>query len=181
VRRALLALVFVAAAGGAAHADMVPHGRLALVGGGRGHLGELSSEYGAGLMYGVQAAWEPMKDHQKLGYVLVWDVLFGWFGNDSAAITGTLDEVEMSFGARLRYATGDDPKATFLLGGGGSLLRANIELPPRDKRAYGAGYGAIGMELLVGGKVLTSLEFRYGLIGDGPQELTLLATAGFGI
>jgi hypothetical protein len=178
--RVLVALALVMLTTASARADVMPKGRLAAIGGIRNGTQSLNDAFGMGAVYGVEASWEPLGDRQKLGYAILWNVLFCNFGSDPAAITGSLDEVEMNLGARLRFAP-RDPARTLFLGGGAALLRANAPLPPDDKRAYIGGFGGFGVEQLAFGKALITLEFRYGLIGNGPGSLSVLLGIGFGV
>jgi hypothetical protein len=179
VRPALLALALVAAAAAPARADQVPSGRMSLIGGLRTGTGSLDDAFGLGGLYGVEAAWEPLPDGQKLGYAVVWGLLRGDFGSDPAAITGELDILEMSLGARLRFAP-KVPTQSVFLGGGGAVLRANTPLPPDQRRDYVGGYLGGGVELKLW-KLMTTLEGRYGLLGAGPGSFSVQVGVGFGV
>jgi hypothetical protein len=167
-------------ASGTARADEMPKGRMAAAFGIRNGTEALGSDFGLGVLYGVQAAWEPMPDGSRIGYAIQWEVLRGDFGNDPAAITGGLEILEMSLGARLRFAP-QDPARTLFLGGGGSLLRSNAPLPPDEKRNYAGGFAGLGLEQLVYRRALLTLEVRYGLIGNGPGSLSVVLGVGFGV
>jgi hypothetical protein len=182
VRRLVLAVavIVLATATTPARADVMPKGRIAAIGGLRNGTGSLNDAFGIGFLYGIEAAWEPMRDGQRLGYVVAWDVLFANFGSDPAAITGSLDEVEMNFGLRLRFAPRETARSLFL-GTGAAVLRANVPLPPDDKRSYIGAFVGFGLEQLALGKALVTLELRYGLIGNGPGALSVLLGVGFGV
>lgn len=173
---AALALVGLAAP---AHADTMPSGRLAGVGGIRTGTSSLGDAFGLGVLYGIEASWEPMPDGRRLGYAVHWNVLFGDFGSDPAAITGELDILEMNLGARLRLAP-QDPATSIFLGAGAALLRANAPLPPDDERTYVGGFGGLGVEQLAWRRALVTLELRYGVIG-GPGSISVLLGVGFGV
>lgn len=179
MRPALLALALVAAAAAPARADQVPSGRMALVGGIRTGTGSLDDAFGLGGLYGVEAAWEPLPDGRKLGYAIVWGFLRGDFGSDPAAITGELDVLEMSLGARLRFAP-REPTRSMFLGGGAAVLRANTPLPPDQRRDYVGGFIGVGVEQKLW-KLMTTLEVRYGLLGGGPGSLSVQVGVGFGV
>lgn len=178
--RAALAVAALLLATTPARADTMPSGRLSLVGGVRNGTGALGDAFGLGAMYGVEASWEPMRDGQRVGYAIHWNVLLGDFGADMAAITGGLDILEMSLGARLRFAPADTARTIFL-GGGAATLRANAPLPPTDDRSYLGGFAGLGVEQLAWKRALVTVELRYGLIGPGPESLTFLLGVGFGI
>ena len=162
-----------------AAADPVPSGRLSAVGGIRTGTGSLDDSFGLGALYGIEAAWEPLPEGRRLGYGIHWNVLFGDFGSDPAAITGDLDILEMGLGARLRIAPADPARSLFL-GGGVALLRANAPLPPDDERSYIGGFAGLGIEQLAWSRALLTLELRYGLFG-GPGSLSVLLGVGFGV
>ncbi len=159
--------------------DGPPDGKLALVGGLRSGTGALGDAFGLGYLWGVEASWQPMKEGQRIGYAVHWDVLFGGFGADAQAITGGLDILEMNLGVRLRLAPERGGRAIYL-GGGGALLRSNEPLPPDDERSYYGGFGALGVEQLTG-SLQISVELRYGLIGAGPGSISFMLGIGFGI
>ena len=177
--RALVVLALVIALPAPARADVMPSGRLSGVGGIRTGTQSLDDAFGLGVMYGIEAAWEPMPDGRRISYALHWNVLFGDFGADPAAITGELDILEMGLGARLRLAP-RDPARSLFLGGGAALLRANAPLPPDDKRSYVGGFAGLGLEQLAWKRALLTFELRYGLIG-GPGSVSVLLGVGFGV
>ena len=178
MRAALVVLVLVGTAA-PARADVMPSGRLSAVGGIRTGTQSLDDAFGLGVLYGIEAAWEPMPDGRRISYALHWNVLFGDFGADPAAITGELDILEMGLGARLRLAP-SDPARSMFLGGGAALLRANAPLPPDDERSYLGGFVGLGLEQLAWKRALLTFELRYGLIG-GPGSVSVLLGVGFGV
>ncbi len=179
MRRVALALVLVAASVTTAAAEPVPSGRLSLLLGLRTGTGSLRDDFGFGALYGMEAAWEPLRPGQPLGYVIHWSVLFATYGSDAAAITGELDTLEMNLGVRLRMAP-KTPSRSLFLGGGGSLLRASTPLPPDDRRDYVGGYVGAGGEALWKGLLFTA-ETRFGLIGAGPGSVSVLIGIGKGV
>jgi hypothetical protein len=179
MRAAVVVLVLVAALAAPARADVMPSGRLSAVGGIRTGTQSLDDAFGLGVMYGIEAAWEPMPDGRRLGYAIHWNVLFGDFGADPAAITGELDILEMGLGLRLRIAP-RDPTRSLFLGGGAALLRANAPLPPDDERSYLGGFAGVGLEQLAWKRALLTFEIRYGLFG-GPGSVSVLLGVGFGV
>jgi len=177
MRPLVVAAILMAA--GAAEAQKLPKSRIAGLIGIRNGTRALGSDFGLGFLYGVQAAWEPMIAGSRFGYAIQWEVVRGNFGSDPAAITGSLDILEMSASARLRFAP-TDPARTVFLGGGGALLRGNAPLPPDDERSYAGGFAGFGLEQLAYGALMT-VEVRYGLIGDGPGALSVMLSLGAGI
>lgn len=174
---AVVAAVLLVAA--PARADTMPSGRLAAVGGIRTGTTSLDDIFGLGVLYGVEASWEPMPDGRHVSYALHWNVLFGDYGADAAAITGELDILEMGLGARIRFAPADPARSMFI-GGGAAILRANAPLPPDDQRSYIGGFGGLGFETLAWRRALLTLELRYGVIG-GPASISVLLGVGFGV
>jgi hypothetical protein len=179
VRSALFALALTAAHAPPARADEVPSGRLAGVVGIRTGTGSLDDHFGLGGVYGVEAAWEPLPEGRRVGYAIVWGLLRGDFGSDPAAITGQLDIIELSLGARLRFAP-REPARSLFIGGGGALLRANTPLPPDQRRDYAGGFVGFGVEQRIW-KLMMTLEVRYGLLGTGPGLLSVQLGAGIGV
>ncbi len=178
--RAIATLAVLLGLAAPAVADTVPSGRISAIVGLRNGTGGLDDSFGLGVMYGVEAAWEPLRDEQKLGYVIHWNVLFGNFGSDPAAITGSLDILEMNLGARLRIAP-KDPARTLFIGGGAALFRANAPLPPSNERSYVGGFAGFGVEQLAWSRALLTLEIRYGIIGPGPNSVSVLLGVGLGV
>jgi len=179
MRGAVIVLLVALAAPARAHADVMPSGRLSGVGGLRTGTQSLDDAFGMGVLYGIEASWEPMPDGRRISYGIHWNVLFGNFGSDPAAITGSLDVLEMALGARLRLAP-SDPSRSLFLGGGAALLRANAPLPPDDERSYLGGFVGLGLEQLAWARSLVTFELRYGLFG-GPGSLSALLGVGFGV
>lgn len=163
-----------------AAADIVPSGRISALVGLRNGTRSLDDAYGLGVLYGVEAAWEPLRDTQKVGYVIHWNVLFGDFGADSAAITGSLSILEMNLGVRLRVAP-RDPARTLFVGGGAALFRSNAPVAPLDERSYFGGFAGFGVEQLAFRRALVTLEIRYGIIGTGPNAVSVLLGVGLGV
>lgn len=179
MRALAIALLVGLAPLASAHADTMPSGRLAGVGGIRTGTSSLDDAFGLGVLYGIEASWEPMPDGRRIGYAIHWNVLFGDFGSDPAAITGELDILEMNLGARVRLAP-RDPATSLFFGGGAAVLRANAPLPPDDERSYVGGFGGVGVEQLAWRRAVVTLELRYGVIG-GPGSISVLLGVGFGV
>ena len=194
-RACALGLVFIALAGPArpARAETIPSGKLSMVVGVRNGLGELSDAYGLGQIFGIEAAWQPMRETQRVGFALDWGVtwvnfnpLFGYGDPDPASITGRLDLLELSAGARLRIA----PTGTFgrylTVGGGASVLRSNVPLPPQDDRSYIAPFASAGVDIhshLLWGRVMYSVEVRYSgfsFVANDPDWLSFQLGFGWG-
>lgn len=180
-RIGVAALAMALAAPGSAVAEELPAGKFGVVAGLRQGLGALSDNFGVGLLYGVQAGWQPTRAASPWSFGIEWSWLRGNLGaDDPATIDGGLAIIEMSTGLRVRRLFGSQGAPQFLVVGvGGSLLRTNIPIPPDTERTYAGAYASAGFELYVGGTYLVTLEARYGLIA-GPGSLSALASFSFG-
>lgn len=136
--------------------------------------------YGQARLVGLEAAWEPLSPGQRLGYAIHWNVLWGDYGADEAALTGELDVVELALGARLRLIPAGDTRRSLFLGGGVALLRANNPLPPDDAKDYVGGFAGGGISQFVADRLVLTMELRYGLLGAGPGSLSVLVGVGLG-
>jgi hypothetical protein len=175
----------VVAAPAAARAQDPPDGRMALVLGVQTGTGAVASDYGIGHLIGVEAAYQPMAEGQRLGFDVHWTVLFGGFewplglGSDAASLTGGVETVHLQLGGRVRVPLRQ--RATIgYLGLGASLLRSNEPLPPDPARGYLGGYVGLGVQLEAAGLTL-STEVRRDMILDGPALLSFVIGVGFGV
>src|SRR6516165_67683 len=134
MRALVLAMVLALAARVAA--DPLPSGMIGPVLGGRQGVGPVEPQFGLGAVLGVEAGWQPMRQQQRVGYALRWRTLFsGYWSADATNVAGDLRVIEMDFGAYARFALGGQARYVDL-GGGWSVLRANVPLPPDDHRVY---------------------------------------------
>jgi hypothetical protein len=180
---ALAAITAITATAPRAAADALPSGTLGFIGGGRQGTGAASATFGLGLLWGVEAGWQPMTTAQRVGWAVRWRVLFsGYLSGQSNNLAGALRAVEVESGAGVRVALRPGLLRYLDLGGGVSLLRSNVPLlPPSTRRAYVGPYASIGLEQYVGTSVLLTFEFRIGLIGTGPSTLSAIGGIKFGI
>lgn len=179
----LLVLAGVAALPAPAHAqredEALPAGRIGVNLGVRQGLGRLGNEFGVGMLGGIEAGYHPTRLDQRLSPGVFWAVRRSWFGDDEASIAGSLDLIELDFGARLRMAQELGAPRFLVLGAGASVLRTNVPLPPDDRRNYVGPYVSLGFEFFAG-RVLFGVDARYGLIALGPGSLSWTLSASLG-
>jgi hypothetical protein len=165
---------------GAGDVDELPAGKFGLVAALRQNVGELGNQYAFGWLWGVQAGYQPTRHGQAFSFGVDWSALFGRFYASQPGIADDpLMVVEMSFGARVRTALGEEAPR-FLVGSAGvTLLRTSAPVPPDQDRLYVGGYAGFGLEQYVG-NLLLGLDARFGLLGSGPTGLTLVASITIG-
>lgn len=159
--------------------ETLPAGRIGVNFGVRQGLGRLGSDYGVGMVGGIEAGYHPMRLDQRLSLGAFWAVRRSWFGDDEASIAGSLDLIELDFGARVRVAQERGVQRFLVLGAGASVLRTNVPLPPDDRRNYVGPYASLGFEFFVG-DVLLGVDARYGLIALGPDSVSWTLSASLG-
>jgi len=171
----------LAASRPAAAGDDLPRGMIGLVGGVRQGTGAVAPAFGLGMLFGVEAGWQPMSTTQHVGWTARWRVLFsGYLSGQPTNLASSLRVLEMDAGGGIRIAPRPLALRYLFLGGGISMLRSNVPLPPDNHRSYVGGYGAVGLEQWVGTKLLLTFEVRVGQIG-GPNTLTAMAGVKFGV
>jgi hypothetical protein len=160
--------------------DDLPAGKFGILGALRQNIGELGEQYGWGWLWGFEAGYQPTRRGQALSFGFDWSALFGRsYASQSTLTEDPLLAVEMSLGARLRMALGEEAPR-FLVGtAGATILRTSVPVPPDHERLYLGGYVGFGVEQYVG-NLLFGLEARFGLLGDGPTGLSLVAGISFG-
>jgi len=160
--------------------DALPAGKFGAIGALRQNVGGLGEQYAFGWLWGFAAGYQPTRRGQAFSFGLDWSALFGRFYASQPTIADDpLLAVEMSIGARVRTALGEEAPR-FLVGtAGATLLRTSVPVPPDQDRLYLGGYAGFGVEQYVG-NLLFGLEARFGLLGDGPTGLTLVAGISFG-
>jgi hypothetical protein len=159
----------------------LPSGKFGVIGALRQNIGELGGEYGFGWLFGIDAGYQPTRPGQAFSFGLAWSAMWGRFGAEQAGnVDDPLKVLEMSFGARVRRALGEEVPR-FLVGGAGvTVLRTNVPVPPDSDRLYFGGYGGVGVEQYVLGRLLLGVEARYGLFGSGPSGLTFMLSVSSG-
>lgn len=157
--------------------DELPAGRIGASVGVKQGTGGLGGDFG--VVAGIEAGYHPTRLDQRFSVGGFWAVRRSWFGEDDTSIAGALNLIELDFGGRLRVALERGAPRFLVLGGGASLLRANVPLPPDDSRHYVGPYGSLGFELYVN-DILIGLEARYGLLALGPGSFSVLGSVSLG-
>lgn len=158
----------------AAAEDGYPKGRFGVGVGVRQGTGELAQDYGLGYVFSIDAGYQPTNVTSPLLFGVHWTASWSYFGTgDRSSIAGNLSTFELSGGVRIRRLVNEKSLAFVFAGGGATLLRTNVPVPPENKRDYIGAYAAGGFELFALGRNVVSLEGRYGLIGAGPGAISL--------
>lgn len=184
---AVLALVLVAALGSPAMAqdegdgDGLPAGKFGISVGVRQGVGSLGGDFGLGAVGAVEAGFHPGALDRLLSAGLHWSVIWGWFGfDDAASVTGSLKLLEFNFGLRFRRQLAEGAPRFLVIGGGATLLRSNVPIPPDSERVYLGPYLTLGVEQFVSNSVILSFEARYALLFNGPGGISLALGISFG-
>jgi len=170
----------------AAQESDVPEVRFATMFGGRANIGDFGNQFGHGFMWGFEAGWQP--NRLGIAWSIGWSVprwtaalLGGSFESvDPASVDEEVGLTEMSLGLRLRWPLGEDTPRFLLVGGGGTVMRASIPIPPDSSREYLGPYASAGYEQLLVGRYMVSIEARYGMFLGGPKGLTFTLGLAFG-
>lgn len=185
MRGHLAALVVVALACPAG-AEPMPPGAIGLVMTGISGTGASAKLLGAGLQYGGQASWQPMSTDRSLGWTLRWTTLYGYsFGGTAAQIDTHLETLEMDVMIGVRYRPWSTPRRYLTARGGLELLRTNEPIPTstaedaEQRRAFLGGVASVGLDQYLWSFAMLSVDVRYGMIGNGPEQLALMV--GFGV
>jgi hypothetical protein len=164
-----------------ANADTLPSGMIGPIFGGRQGTGAVGPQFGLGALWGVEAGWQPMRAAQRVGIAVRWRTLFsGYWSNDSSNVADLLRVIEMDLGAYGRVALGQQPRY-FDFGGGWSVLRSNIPLPPDAKRSYTGPWVGVGLEQFIGSSTSVTIEIRAGEVAFGPTTLSAIFGVKFGV
>ncbi len=181
--KAVIAMLVVAALGSPVFAqdDGLPAGKYGVSFGLRQGVGSLGDDFGLGAVAAVEAGFHPTALDSGVSAGLHWSVAWGWFGfDDQASVTGSLQLVELSFGGRLRRLLGDGAARFLAVGGGITLLRSNVPIPPDLERVYIGPYVTLGAEQFLSSSLIVSFEARYGLIVGGPGGVSFALGIAFG-
>ncbi len=172
-----LAALGLAAAASPARADDLPPGAMGVFVGAIAGTGPDASKLGAGYVAwppSFQAAWQPMKTEQRVGYTLRWSTLFSSTYNASAAQVTDLESTEMDLTLGIRVRPGANLRRYITARVGAGVYRANQQIPPQMERAFVGAVGSVGFQqYLLGTRLLLDVDVRYGLIGDGPTSIAL--------
>jgi hypothetical protein len=172
VAAALAALTMPAAT---ARADTLPSGMIGPVVGVRDALGAVADQFGFGALWGVEAGWQPMSPNRRVGIAVRWRTLFsGYWSHEPSSVADNLRVIEMDAGLYARIALGETRASFFNLGAGWSLLRANVPLPPKDRRSYTGPYAGLGLETFVSGSTSITFEMRAGELALGPLTISAI-------
>jgi hypothetical protein len=181
---AWLGIALVAAGAGGALADEVPAGTLGAVFGTEAGTSGAYQQVGIGVVYGLTAAWQPMKEDQRIGWGVRWTTLFGYFpAADAAPVNGVLRLVQMDLVARLRVAPTLKPGRYLTVGVGASLERSSEPVCRGGSercatRSFAGPVATLGYEHNAWGAVLIGLDLRYGPIEAVPASIGLLVSVG---
>lgn len=182
MRGAVVAALAAAAVVGApslAPADPLPTGRLSVQVGGKAATGGFASRLGFGIGWGLEAAYQPMRPDQSVGFGASWSASWSYYGDGSARISSQLATVELDAGLRIRVPLGVRRRQVLFLGGGAALVRMN-EPPVEDgERSYVGGWAAAGVEGMFR-QFPIGLEARYVLARTDDGTIGLWLSAGFG-
>jgi hypothetical protein len=190
--RALYAALFVVTAGAPAHAEPLQPGSIGLVGALASGTFADASRLGLGYQLGAQAAWQPMRTENRLGFSLKWSFVFGTMYNaDSARVGNELLTFQMDalVGVRIRPGTGASRYVTLRVGP--QLMRTDQVIPSMEDSTQRAFFGpalSIGLDQYaglpwLGGRFLYSLEARLSQIDvpgirSGPTTLAVMFGLG---
>ena len=179
-RAAALAATLVAMAPAApAAAEPLPAGRVSAVLGGRTGTGSLYSSIGAGVAWGFEAAYAPLRAPQTIGVGVTWSMLWSYYWGDSAPVSDAMRMVELDLGARVRMMLGTHRRTVLFVGGGPTLIRTNDPLFADGGRSDLGPWGAVGVETGRFGEVVTA-SLRYAVIRDGQGTVGLMLSVGAG-
>jgi hypothetical protein len=178
---ALCALVPLPAA-----AEPLPSGYIGPLFGGTSGTGADNKRLGYGVIpFGLQAAWQPTTTERPYGWTIRWSTMFGRLYNGNAAkIDDLLLTVQMDVMVGVRYRPWATPRRYLTLRGGGELLRVNQPIPRTSDdtmthRNFLGGVASIGLDQYLPGSFMMNVDVRYGLIGTGPEQLSVLVGIGF--
>jgi len=181
------ALVIVALVAATVHAEPLPPGAIQFTGGMMSGAGADSHRVGYGYMVGATASWQPITTQQRLGWALRWSTLFGAsLGNADAARIDTLRTVLIDLTIGIRVRPWSEPGRYLTLRGGAELFRSNQEIEPSNDRVFAGPVMSVGFDQsskwwlcsLNSTGCLFSLDVRYGLISNGPEQVSLVLSVG---
>ena len=178
---ALVAASGALAVGGAgtAAAEPMPRGRISGQVGLKAATGGFASRLGLGWAVGVEAAYQPLRADQSIGYGLSWSTTWSFYGDGSARVSDALAMLELGAGIRARVPLGVRRRQVLFLGGGAALIRANEPPLIGGDRSYVGPWATAGLEGVLFGFQL-GLEARYVVIGTDDGTIGLLLSVGIG-
>ena len=185
---AIVALGFGALLSAApASAEPLPPGSIGLVGALASGTFADASRLGYGYQVGAQAAWQPMRTENRLGFSAKWSFVFGTMYSADAARVGDellTFQMDMMFGLRIRPGTNATRYLTLRVGP--QLMRTNQVIPSMNddmQRAFLGAAASVGLDWYagipwLGGRFLYSLDARLSQIGTGPTTLAIMLGLG---
>jgi hypothetical protein len=192
MRGLVLALLLAAAP---ARAEPLPPGSIGLAGALASGTFADASKLGYGYQVGAQAAWQPMRTENRLGFSVKWAFVFGtMYSADAARVGDELLTFQMDIMAGLRIRPGTNATRYVTVRIGPQLMRTNQVIPSEDddmQRAFLGAAASIGIDQYagipwLGGRFLYSLEARIsqistGALGErvrGPTTLSIMLGLG---
>jgi hypothetical protein len=172
----LLAMLVALAVASPARAQSLPSGSIGVLFGAGGGVGRYARSLGLGYyQFGGQAAWQPMRVEQRIGWSVKWSFVFGtMYDAESTRVSPYLRTLQMDLMAGLRLRPGQSPRRYLVLRGGVELFRANEVIKPDNQRAFVGPVAAAAFEQYLFGVFMLNVDVRYGLIGGGPAEAAVL-------
>jgi hypothetical protein len=184
-----LVLVSVPAA-----AEPLPPGSIGVVGALASGTFADASRLGYGYQIGGQAAWQPMRTENRLGFSLKWSFVFGtMYEANSARVGNELLTFQMDLMAGLRIRPGTSATRYLTLRVGPQLMRTNqviptISMEEKPGRAFIGAVASVGVDWYaglpwLGGRFVYSLEARLCQIdipGVQTSPTTLAIMLGLG-
>ena len=166
-----------------AQAEPLPSGSIGLMFGVAAGTGAYRDRLGLGYhQFASQAAWQPMTTERRVGWSLKWSFVFGTMRySESARIDLYLRTLQVDFMAGVRVRPWTSPRRYLALRGGVELFRSNELIAPSNQRAFVGPVAAAAFEQYAFGAFMFNVDVRYGLIGTGPSEISVLAGASISV
>jgi hypothetical protein len=169
--RALVATCALWFAAAPARAESLPPGSIGLVGALASGTFADASRLGYGYQLGAQAAYQPMRTENRLGFSLKWSFVFGtMYSADSARVGNELLTFQMDLMAGLRIRPGVSATRYLTVRVGPQLMRTNQVIPTMSmdeepQRAFIGAVASVGVDWYagipwLGGRFVYSLEAR---------------------
>ncbi len=159
--------------------EPLPPARVSAIAGGKLGTGALFDQLGAGLVWGFEGAYAPLRAPQTIGLGVTWSVLWSDFFGGSARVADAWKTVEFDLGLRLRLMIGARRRAVAYLAGGAVLTRANESPFADDDRSFIGPWGGFGLEAGILGLVVTG-GARFAVLDQSQGTLALTLSVGLG-
>lgn len=170
-----------------AHAEELPPGSIGVIGALASGTFADASRVGYGYQIGAQAAWQPMRTENRLGFSAKWQFAFGtMYSADAARVGDELLTFQMDMMLGLRIRPGTSATRYLTLRVGPQLMRTNQVIPSLTddmQRAFVGAAASVGLDWYaglpwLGGRFLYSWEARLSQIGTGPTTLAIVFGLG---